>query len=102
MHYETTLVWTSNRPFTDFYSATPGSTPSYRYEEIRREYLQERGIALPVPNPGGWTCPVHIDDDLSIVVIFFSRLGLVAFRKQLEKALVPAFVDRLEVKPAPP
>lgn len=98
MNYDITLTWTSHRPYLDFYPSTPSRSPVYRYGEIRRDFLKERGIVLPVPNPREWTCPVRIDEELYIVVTFFSELEPAALRKQLEHALVPSFVDRLEVK----
>jgi hypothetical protein len=99
MHYDITLTWTSNRPYLDFYFV-PSRSPVYRYEQIRSEYLREHGIVLPMPNPSEWTCPVHIDEEMYIVVTFFSELDPVALQKQLAHALVPEFVDRIEVKPA--
>lgn len=100
MHYEITLTWTSHRPYLDFYPSTRSRSPVYRYDQIRREFLKDHGIVLPVPNPDEWTCPVYIDEQLYIIVTFFSELGPVALQKQLEQALVPSFVDRLQVKTA--
>lgn len=73
MHYDITLTWTSHRPYLDFYPSTPSRSPVCRYDQIRREFLKDHDNVLPVPDPGEWTCPVLIDEQLYIIVTFFSE-----------------------------
>jgi hypothetical protein len=101
MYYDITLVWNSSirRPI-NFDSIDVESAAVKQYEEIRRRYLGDHGIVLPVPNPNEWTCTLLLDEERSLDVTFFSELDAGVLQKQLEQALVPAFTDRVEVKPA--
>lgn len=101
MQYDISLVWTSSiRRYINFDSIESEFAAVKQYEGIRRQFLREHGIELPVPRPDEWTCTLLLDGEQSLGVTFISELAADALQKQLEHALVPAFTDRVEVKPA--
>lgn len=100
MNYDLTLIWTSMRLHISFDPLAIESSPVKRYEEVRRRHLLEHGILLPVPKATEWSCPVLYENELSLSVTIYSELNAKAIQKQLERALVPEFADRVEVKPS--
>ncbi len=100
MNYDVLLAWTTVRPHLSFDPIAVERSPVNRYEEIRRRHLVEHGVLLPVPSHSEWACPVSYEDELSLQVTLFSELGEEALQKQLERALVPEFTDRVQVQPS--
>ena len=98
MNYNLTLIWTSMRPHISFDPIAVECSPVKRYEEIRRRHLLEHGILLPVPKATEWSCGVLYENELSLSVTIYSELKAKAIEKQLERALVPEFTDRVEVR----
>lgn len=96
--YTITLTWISMRRHISFDPIAVEQSPVNRYEEIRSRHLRENGVHLPMLTPGDWSCPVSYNEELSLLLTVVSELDTKKLQKQLVRALVPEFTDRVHVK----
>jgi hypothetical protein len=100
MNYSVTFIWISMRANVSFDSVSAVKSPLAVYRSIARQNLLNHCILLPVPPPDGWSCYADFEDERSMLVTFYSTMTAVELKIQLQRALVPLFVDRIEVSPS--
>jgi hypothetical protein len=100
MNYSVTFIWVSAKTNLSFDPVNVVKSPLTVYRSIAHQNLLNHCIHLPVPPSEGWSCYADFENERSMLVTFYSTMTAVELKMQLELALVPSFVDRIEVSPS--